>query len=141
VTGAMTARRVEVFFYGLFMDQDLLRKKGVGPVDPEVAWIDGLGLRIGKRAALVRSPQSRAYGVVMSLRPDDLTRLYSEAGLEAYRPEAVLAHLARGGMIAAVCYNLAKPPAPSERNSDYAAKLRVVARKVGLPADYIDSLQ
>jgi hypothetical protein len=137
----MTERRAEVFFYGLFMDQDLLRGKGIAPVDAEVAWVDGLALRIGKRAALVPCPQSRAYGVVMSLRPDDLRRLYSEAGLEAYRPEAVLVHLASGGMIAAVCYNLAQAPAAGEHNSDYAAKLRVVARKVGLPADYIDSLQ
>lgn len=137
----MTERRAEVFFYGLFMDQDLLREKGIVPLAAEVAWVEGLVLRIGKRAALVPSPNSRAYGLVMSLRPSDLERLYSEAGLEVYRPEAVLVHLASGGMIAALCYNLAQPPAASEHNSDYAARLRAVARKVGLPPDYIDSLQ
>jgi hypothetical protein len=137
----MTQRWAEVFFYGLFMDQDLLREKGIVPGSAEVGWVEGLAVRIGKRAALAPNPDSRACGVVMSLHTSDLQRLYSEAGLEAYRPEAVLVHLASGGVIAALCYNLAQPPAASERNSDYAAKLRVIARKVGLPADYIDSLQ
>jgi hypothetical protein len=27
----MTSQRIEVFFYGLFMDADLLRKQGVNP--------------------------------------------------------------------------------------------------------------
>jgi hypothetical protein len=29
----MTPRRIEVFFYGLFMDADLLRAKGADPVN------------------------------------------------------------------------------------------------------------
>jgi hypothetical protein len=39
-----------------------------------------------------------------------------------------------------LCYNLPQPPAPSEHNPDYAAKLRTVAQKVGLPAEYVSSL-
>lgn len=138
--GSMPSRRADVFFYGLFMDQELVRAKGLAPDDPELASVPGFTLRIGQRAALVPDPGSRVHGVVMSLTLAELDRLYSEPSLQAYRPEAVLAHLESGGVTAALCYNLPDPPSPTEQNPDYAANLRNVARKVGLPAEYIASL-
>jgi hypothetical protein len=135
-----SSRRAEVFFYGLFMDQDLLREKGFLPEGAELASIPGLALRIGQRAALVPDNEGRAHGTVMSLTLAELERLYSEPSLQAYQPQAVLVHLARGGVIAALCYNLPEPPAPSDRNPEYASRLRAVARKVGLPAEYVASL-
>ena len=137
----MSGRRAEVFFYGLFMDEDLLRAQGMVPENRELAWLDDFALRIGKRATLVPSAASRVHGIVMSLTLADLQRLYSQPGLEAYKPQAVLAHIATGGVVAALCYNLADPPAPGEANPEYTLKLRAVAQKVGLPADYIATLQ
>jgi len=137
----MLSRRADVFFYGLFMDQDLLRAKGILPEAAELAWLDGFALRIGQRAALVPSAPGRVYGLVMSLTLAELKRLYSEPGLEAYKPQAVLAHVAGGSVIAALCYNLPEPPSPGEHNSEYAGKLRAVGQKVGLPADYMAALQ
>jgi Gamma-glutamyl cyclotransferase, AIG2-like len=136
----MSSRRADVFFYGLFMDEELLRGKGLEPGDAELAVVDGLALRIGQRAALVPTPGARVHGVVASLTLAELDRLYSEPSVQAYQPQAVLARLASGGTIAVLCYNLSRPPAPTERNPEYAAKLRAVAQKVGLPADYIASL-
>lgn len=137
----MTSRRADVFFYGLFMDQDLLRAKGIEPQAVELASVAGFALRIGQRAAITSSPNGRVQGVVMSLTLGELERLYSEPSVQAYEPQAVLAQLAAGGIIAALCYNLPEPPAASERNPEYAAKLRIVAEKVGLPPDYIASIQ
>ena len=137
----MPDRSADVFFYGLFMDQELLYSKGVTPERMEVAWVDGLELRIGRRAALAPSERGRVYGQVMTLTLRQLDKLYADPGLEAYRPEAVLAHLSGGGTIAALCYNLPQPPAASERNPEYVDKLRAVARKVGLPAEYIASIR
>jgi hypothetical protein len=134
-------RRAEVFFYGLFMDEDILRGKGLTPQDQELAAVDGMALRIGERAALVAAPGKRVYGVLMSLSLPELDRLYSEPGVQAYRPEPVLVRLASGGTIAALCYNLPQPPGPNEHNAEYAAKLRKVAQKVGLPPEYIASLE
>ena len=48
----MQRRRADVFFYGLFMDEELLRGKGLNPKNAEPASVDGLALRIGQRAAL-----------------------------------------------------------------------------------------
>ena len=135
------SRRVDVFFYGLFMDRDLLRAKGLIPEAPELASVSGFALRIGQRAALVPQPSGRVHGLVMSLTLDELELLYSEPSVQAYKPQAVLAHLASGGIIAALCYNLPEPPSPTEHNPEYATKLRSVGQKVGLPADYVASLQ
>jgi len=136
----MSSRTADVFFYGLFMDQELLRGKGLTPKRAVLASVDGFSLRIGERAALVPTPGSRVHGVVVSLMLSELDRLYSEPGVQAYKPQAVLAHLASGGVIAALCYNLSEVPLPDNRNSEYASKLRAVAEKVGLPADYVASI-
>jgi AIG2-like family len=133
-------RRIDVFFYGLFMDEELLRGKGLSPHDAEVGSVPGMSLRIGQRAALVPNLQGRAYGVIMSLTRDELERLYSEPGVQAYRPQAVLVHPSSGGVVSALCYNLPQPPSPDEHNPEYATKLRAVARRAGLPEDYVASI-
>jgi hypothetical protein len=137
----MVTRRADVFFYGLFMYQELLRAKGLEPQGAELAWVDGLALRIGRRAALVPASGGRVHGLVTSLTLSDLDRLYSEPSVQSYKPQAVLTHLSSGGVISALCYNLAEPPLATERNPEYAAKLRLVAQRVGLPAEYVSSIE
>ena len=138
----MTAtRRADVFFYGLFMDGELLRAKGLQPSSGELASVDGFALRIGKRAALVPTPGSRVHGIVFSLTLAELDRLYSDPSVQAYRSQAVLANLASGNVIAALCYNLPEPPPPGERNPEYATRLRALAQTIGLPPEYIESLR
>jgi hypothetical protein len=137
----MASRRVDVFFYGLFMDQELLRAKGLDPQGAELTWVEGLALRIGQRAALLPRAESKVHGVVMSLTLDELEQLYSEPSVRMYQPQAVLVHLASGGVAAALCYNLGQPPSADEPNPDYAAKLRALGAKIGLPAQYVSSIQ
>ena len=67
-------RRVEVFFYGLFMDEELLRGKGLEPQGGEIGAIDGFALRIGQQAALVPTPGAKIYGLVFSLTQSELDR-------------------------------------------------------------------
>jgi Gamma-glutamyl cyclotransferase, AIG2-like len=137
----MTSRRIEVFFYGLFMDADLLRAKGTHPLNVRPACVPGFALRIGQRATLLRSPDARAYGIVMELTHAEIEQLYSEPSVRAYRPEAVLAELTDGSRVPALCFNLLVPPGPEEANSEYAAKLRDLARRLGLPSNYVESIQ
>ena len=137
----MSARRIKAFFYGLFMDADLLRTKGVDPVDARVAWVSGFALRIGQRATLLPSPDGRSYGILMELTHGEIEQLYAEPSVRAYRPEAVIAELNDGSRVPALCFNLVEPPNPEERNSEYAAKLRDLAYRLGLPSDYVNSIQ
>ena len=134
-------RTVDIFFYGLFMDQDLLRSKGVTPSNLRSASVSGFQLHIGERATLVPFPSGRVYGLVVSLSHIDIEKLYSEPSVSAYRPEAVLVHLANGEILAALCFNLPEPPSDDARNADYAARLRSLAERLHFPAEYVTSIQ
>ena len=133
-------RRIEVFFYGLFMDVDLLRTKGANPVNIRSASVHGWSLRIGQRATLVPAPKGRSFGIVMQLTHDEVDRLYSDPSVKAYRPEPVLVELNDGSHIPALCFNLPVVPSPGEANPDYAAKLRDLARRLEFPQDYVESI-
>ncbi len=137
----MTDRPVEVFFYGLFMDDDLLRSKGIVTVNPRPAIVEGFGLRIGKRATLVPATHERSYGMVMGLTHQQLKELYAGPGLEHYRPEAVTCTTLAGEHVSALCYNLPSPPAPDKVNHEYAGHLRAVLAKLGFPAEYVERVR
>ncbi|MCI0348947.1 MAG: gamma-glutamylcyclotransferase [Acidobacteriales bacterium] len=137
----MAPRRVAVFFYGLFMDVDLLRSKGAQPANVRQASVAGFGLRIGQRATLVPEPRSRVFGILMELSQAEVEQLYSEASVSAYRPEAVLAELPDGSKVPALCFNLVNEPLPEEANAEYASKLRQLAERLRLPKDYVRNIR
>jgi hypothetical protein len=66
-------RRLNVFFYGLFMDPELLVGKGIHPAEIRLAVVPGFVLRIGARAALVPTPGGEVHGVLMNLSHADLS--------------------------------------------------------------------
>jgi hypothetical protein len=136
----MDQRRLDVFFYGLFMDRQLLEDKGIQPVEVRFAAVRGFKLQIGTRAALVPTPDGEVHGVLMKLSHAELEQLYSEPGVQAYRPEPVLAIASNGATVAALCYNLPEPPSTDEQNAEYAGKLRSLARRIGLPEGYVTSI-
>jgi hypothetical protein len=137
----MESRQITIFFYGLFMDVELLRGKGVQPANVRHACVPGFALRIGQRATLIPNAESCAYGIIMELSHGEIEKLYSDASVSAYRAEAVPAQLADGSYIPALCFNLVVPPAPEEANSEYAVKLRELARRLKLPFGYVESIR
>ena len=134
-------RPIDVFFYGLFMDEALLVAKGVRPTNVRRGWVERYGLRIGQRATLVPDEASTAHGMIMSLSHADIDALYADPSVQAYRPEPVLVRSTDGIAAPALCYNLVEPPAPHERNAEYAAKLRAVAEKLQLPPEYVARIE
>ena len=136
----MSERRVDAFFYGLFMDLEILREAGVAPINPRRAYVDHFALRIGQRATLLPSAGVRAYGMLVSLTHPELDRLYAAPGLEHYRPEAVLAQPLQGTPTPALCYNLREAPEPHERNPEYAARLQQALHKLEFPPEYVASV-
>ena|SRR5688572_30673133 len=136
----MSVRQIDGFFYGLFMDEQVLRQAGATPSNLRQAYVRDFALRIGHRATLIPSPGARAYGMLIALTHAELERLYGASGLELYRPEAVVAQLLEGGTVAALCYNLVQAPEPHEWNPEYAKRLQSVLGKLGFPAEYVESV-
>ena len=134
-------RRIDVFFYGLFMDDGLLREKGMNPTNRRVAFVENFSLVIGARATLVPCPSRTVHGVIFSLTHSEVDALYSEASVGAYRPEAVSTRLADGSVVPALCFNLPVPPSTDERNPQYVSKLRELAARIRLPPSYVSSIQ
>lgn len=131
---------MRIFFYGLFMDESFLATKGIEPSDVKLGFVDGYGLRIGKRATLVRRPDSRAYGAMMNIAPSEVTELYAEESVADYLPEPVIVEFMDGTQVEATCYNL-----PGDKvigaNKEYAESLLDVATELGFPDSYLDQIR
>src|SRR3970282_1994349 len=136
----MSNRRIDAFFYGLFMDVEPLRENGVAPVNPRRAYVENFSLHIGQRATLVPSAGTRAYGMLFALTHAELDRLYAAPGLEEYRPEAVLAQCLDATVAPALCFNLRETPRQDERNPEYAARLQRALSKLNFPPEYVASV-
>ena len=135
------SRRISVFFYGLFMDAELLRGKGARPEHIRRASVRDFQLRIGQRATLIPMTGRRSWGVVMELTHREIDQLYSDSSVAMYRPEAVLAEVDDEAVVPALCFNLIDAPQPEERNAEYAAKLRGLAERLKLPREYVEAIQ
>ena len=131
---------MKVFFYGLFMDEGLLAKKGIVPSDAVVGYVDGFGLRIGERATLLRFAGTRAYGVMMEISSVEVKNLYSESSVADYVPEPVTVQLVDGSQVEASCYIL-----PGDKitgtNKGYAEALLDLAKELDLPESYLGEIR
>ena len=129
-----------VFFYGLFMDENLLKEKGFHPTASILAYVDGYALKIGERATLVKAAEERAYGSIVSLSEQELSDLYGEASVADYFPESILATTFANQIIEVVAYNLPLEKLAGQ-NRGYAQSLAKVASGMGLPADYVEKIE
>lgn len=131
---------MEVFFYGLFMDENILNKYGLKPRDVRKARLDDYVLKIGNRASLLPSNGDTAYGLLIKVDKEATTKLYNEASVEDYIPEEVKAITQAGEVIKAFCYNL---PAHSlsGTNSAYARSLYKLAKRLDFPEAYLEHIR
>ena len=136
----MPQTSVWTFFYGSFIDLDVLKRAGVVPKRFEVAKLGGFDVEIKPLANLVRSERHCVYGIVAATTHQELRRLYSQGWVSSYLPEAVLVETLDGKWRAALCYvapELAAEPAAEE----YVEHIVRAARKHGFPDWYVDRLE
>ena len=131
---------MKVFFYGLFMDRDLLAGKGVTGKNAAVGFVDGYRLRIGERATLQPRHGARAYGVMMDVSATELEDLYAQASVADYVPETVIVELVAGGRSPARCYNLPDDKVTGA-NTRYAEALLKLAMQLDLPESYLGQIR
>ena len=132
-------RSVDIFFYGLFMDQQALEAQNLNPSNARMASVSGYKLHIGKRATLSPEVGAEAWGMVIGLPIEEAEQLYAEPSVADYKPEAVLAHTTDGQQVAALCYNLVSS-GTDDTNKTYAASLHALAERLGLPDSYVTFL-
>lgn len=137
------SRKVCVFFYGTFMDPNILRKEGVIAEDVTPARLAGFELYIRPRVNLVHSRQSCAFGALARVTHDDLANIYS--GLKkrfglSYFPEAVLAETQNGMFQPALCYLASEMP-EALADPAYVRELARCSRDLGFPDWYIAHIE
>jgi gamma-glutamyl AIG2-like cyclotransferase len=138
-----TQGHIWVFFYGTFMNRDVLINHGVTPTSIVPARLNGFELYIRPRVNLARSDRWCAYGVITEVTHEDLARLYSELersfGLK-YFPEPVLTEAFDGTVRPALCY-LAPHMDDAPATKEYVNELAEAVRAAGLPEWYAELVE
>lgn len=139
----MADPRVWVFFYGSYMNLDVLREVDLVPEKWEVARLNGYDLRIQPRANLVTSEPGRVYGIAATATHRELDRPYAHAQEvlgEIYLPEAVLVETLSGTWRPTLCYLCPRMEAHAA-DAAYVERIAAPARALGFPKWYIKKIE
>ncbi len=135
--------RVNVFFYGSYMNFDVLRAVDIGERAFEPSSISGYELTISPLANLRKKQPSNAYGILTRLTHPELDRLYQGHARTVlggiYLPEAVVVSRADGSAAAALCY-LSHDMQAASADADYVDRILKPAQAYGFPQWYLDHI-
>lgn len=140
-----TSSKVWVFFYGTIMDPRVLREYGVTPDRVVSARLAGFRLSVRPRPNLVPAEDSCAFGSLMKVAREDLSRIYElleERFALRYLPEAVMVETLEGWLCPALCY-VVPDMAAAPPDAEFVKQLAECVRTMQLPesyATYIESL-
>jgi len=123
------------------MNRSLLTEKGLHPEMIGRAVLPDYRIYIGKRATLLRSASSRAYGIVMELADQEARTLYSEPSVREYLPERVEVQLLdTGAGVEAFCYNLPPKLGLAGANPAYATELAQLVEALQFDPAYVEEI-
>jgi hypothetical protein len=134
--------KVWTFFYGSYMNLDVLREVQLRPQAVEVATLPGYDIRIAPLANLVASDGHIVYGILATASHDELRRLYRHAehvlgGI--YLPQAVLPRSVHGSFRPALCY-IAPDLPHRQAETAYVQRILTAARHFSFPEWYVQRL-
>lgn len=139
----MREPHVWTFFYGSYINFDVLAEVDLRPSRWEVARLSGYDLSIAPRANLVRADGHIVYGISAVATHAELDRLYAHARDvlgETYLPEAVSTETVEGTLRPCLCFIChAMEPRPPERA--YVERILRPAREHGFPAWYLERIE
>jgi hypothetical protein len=139
----MNEPQVSTFFYGSYMNLDVLKEVNLAPDDARAARLAGFDISIRPLANLVRSHQHHVYGILVSATHDELSRLYTHARNvlgSTYLPHPVVADTLTGELVPALCY-IAPTMEPKQASNEYIDRIIAPARDFGFPSWYIERLE
>lgn len=133
-------KTMKVFFYGLFMDTEVLLKNDISVYNQKKAYAAGYTLKIGNRASLIPSKGDKAYGILMEVNEEGILKLYAEKSVADYLAERITVFTELQERHVATCYNL-----PLElltgANKSYAKSLYELAKQKKFPHDYLEKIR
>jgi hypothetical protein len=139
----MQQSAVWAFFYGSYMNFNVLKEVNLVPRQHAVGKLSGFDIRIQPLANLVVCERSCVYGIVASATHDELSRLYAHAQHVlggVYVPQAVLVEVKESKWMPALCY-LAPCMRPEPARDEYIDRIVAPAKEYGFPAWYIERLE
>src|SRR2546425_11798903 len=104
----MTTDVLKVFFYGSFMDLEVLRTRGVVPRTVETAELKDWNITFSPMATLVQSRGDSVYGTIAELFQTDIQTLYSTDDLKHYPPVNITVATKHNKLVPAQAY-ICKP--------------------------------
>lgn len=139
----MSEPSVATFYYGSYINREVLREVGLDPERIDVARLPGYDLTIRPLANLVPSDRHTVYGVVAPATHSELERLYAHArdvlgGL--YLPYPVLPEVVGRGFEPALCY-IATSLTPAPADPAYVMRILEPAREYGFPSWYLSRIE
>lgn len=139
----MTEPEIWTFFYGSFINLDVLKELDYTPRKYEVARLSGYDITIRPIANLVKSEQHTVFGIVATGTHTELSRLYDHAENilgGRYLPEAVLVQTVAGHWISALCY-ISPELSGESASADYVDRISKPAKAHGFPGWFIERIE
>ncbi|WP_417449338.1 gamma-glutamylcyclotransferase [Kordiimonas sp.] len=139
----MADRKLQVFFYGGYMNMKVLEDAGIKKRAFAPASINGYELVIQPYANIVEAGDGVVYGILANMTHAELATLYGDninklTGT-AYLPEAMLV-FTRGGKIAPAIVYIADDMTPGKADNDYVDSILKPAEAYGFPAWYREKI-
>lgn len=133
------------FFYGSWINLDILKEKDFYPDSYEIARLHGFDIAIAPLANVFPKMESVVYGILITTDREKHSRmLYALSSNGAmgtvYLPQAVLVETLDGKLKPALCYT-SERQVPKRAKSEYIEPLLASARKWGFPKEYIQHLE
>lgn len=132
--------KVSVFFYGSFINLDVLGEVGLVPTDVRVAKLEGYDIQIQPLANLIPREGNSVFGVVCRATHADLARLYRQTWVGTYLPHPVVVETMEGIQVPALCY-LSPSREKTPAAKDYIDRIVGPAREYGFPAWYVERIE
>jgi hypothetical protein len=134
------AKQVRVFFYGSFINRQVLAAVGLVPDRVEVVRLWGFDIHYQPLITLVPSDRTCVYGIICETTHAELDRLYHQEWLGTYLPEAVIVQTQEGRLLPALSYIAPEGPAATPAG-DYVDRITGPARDYGFPDWYVKHLE
>lgn len=137
----MAEKKVWVFFYGSFINRQVLARGGLALERFEIARLWGFDIVIETLATLVPSDRHCVFGIACEVTHEQLRTLYAQDWLGgSYLPEAVLVETQGAQLLPALCFVAPARP-PARPANDYLDWITAPAREYGFPDFYIERLE